>query len=96
MRVVLGIFVLCLAVLSPAPGVEYEHDGMGILRTIIVPALSPLVFLVLMLDVLMSRVKMIESDADTRRTYRTIIIYNVSMAALLVISWMPYFFSLTF
>ena len=95
MRVTLGLFALALVILNPAPGATHTDDGFGVFRTMIVPALSPLVFMVLMLDVLMSRVHMIDADQVTKSRYRRIIFFNLGLAGLLLLSWLPYFLSVT-
>ncbi len=90
LRLVLMAGAAVLVLLLPWPGVE-----AGPVRTVVVPALGPIVFFVLLLDALMSRVNMIEADDRARARYRRCIQADLAAAGVLLLAWLPYFLSRT-
>lgn len=94
LRLVLGLCALVLAVFAPAPGVETQLEGWGLITTSVLPALGPIAFFVLLLDMLMSRVLMIDTDAAGRRRYRAAILFDGSVALILLLSWLPFLLDL--
>ena len=95
LRVFLAAVAALLVLFSPGAGDVEVHEGFGMVRTVLVPALSPIVFMLLMLDALMSRVMMGEAGEDMRRRYRNIIRFNLVVGLLLLVSWLPFFLSTT-
>jgi hypothetical protein len=83
--------VLIALVLIPAPGTRAVYEGWPLVTTVLVPVLAPILFMLLMLDVLMSRVFMTDAEGDARRRLKTAMIVNLLAAALLVIRWLPYY-----
>ena len=94
MRVALTLMAAALVVLVPWPG-PGEDNELGAFRALVVPALSPILFMVLMLDVLMSRVQMADAGGEARNRYRFIIRFELVVALVLALSWLPYFISVT-
>lgn len=90
LRLVLGVLALVLAVFAPAPGIETQLQGWGLITTSVLPALGPIVFFVLLLDMLMSRVLQVDTDAAGKRRYRTAILFDGGMALILLLSWLPF------
>ncbi len=83
--------VLVALVLIPAPGTRAVYEGWPLVTTVLIPVIAPLLFMLLMLDVLMSRVFMTDAEGDARRRLKTAMIVNLLAAALLVIRWLPYY-----
>jgi hypothetical protein len=90
LRLMLAVGVLAMLVLRPVPGTPPEYAGWGMLPTLVVPALVPLFFMVLLLDAIMGTVWLASYPAERRR-YRTVISVSLGMALLLVLWWWPYF-----
>lgn len=97
MRVALLFIALTLAALIPLPGTQLAESGFDVFRSTIVPTLAPIIFMVLMLDVLMSAVQKADADeADhaRRARYRMIIRVHLVTAAILVLASLPFFIDL--
>ena len=91
MRLVLACMALALIILVPVPGTPPAYQGPGLIRTVLVPVLAPILFMVLMLDVLMASVFMIDKRGAARARYRRIQLLNLALAVGLVLFWIPYF-----
>ncbi|NLO80439.1 MAG: hypothetical protein GX093_09080 [Xanthomonadaceae bacterium] len=94
LRLALGLSALVLAVFAPAPGIETRLEGWGLIATGVLPALGPIVFFALLLDMLMSRVLMSDTDAAGRRRYRTAMLFDGAMALVLLLAWLPFLLDL--
>ena len=90
LRLMLVFGALALVVLRPAPGTPPVHAGWDMIPTLVFPALVPLLFMVLLLDVIMSAVQLASHPGEQRR-YRIVIGMDLGMALLLVMWWWPYF-----
>lgn len=90
MRVVLACAALVLIVFVPAPGTAPVYSGWAMIPTIVVPVLAPNIFMVLMLDVMMSSIFMIDKKGAARARYRRIQLINLALAAGMVVFWVPY------
>lgn len=91
LRLVLYVLALSVVILRPAPGTPGDYHGFALARTVLVPTLTPLVFMGLLLDVMMSLVLRSDADGAARLRYRTAIISDLSVALLVVVVWIPYF-----
>ena len=91
MRLVMACMALALIIFVPAPGTPPVYQGVGLIPTVLVPVLTPILFMVLMLDVLMASVFMIDKRGVERARYRMIQLLNLALAVALVLFWVPYF-----
>ncbi len=64
------------------------------MRTLLLPALAPLVWLVLLLDTLMARVMLGSVDDAERARYRFVIRTNLIVVLLVAALWSRYFVAL--
>jgi uncharacterized membrane protein len=94
MRIALGLLAVAMLVSAPKPKTEAVFSGWEMWPTLIVPTLTPIIFMVLMLDALMSRVKMTSVQGDEYRRYRRFVVYNMALGLMLVIYWTPYYLAL--
>jgi len=91
MRQVLACMALALIVFVPAPGTPPVYQGLGMIPTVLVPVLAPILIMVLMLEVLMAGVFMVDKRGAARARYRGILLLNLALAVALVLFWIPYF-----
>lgn len=91
MRALLMCAVLAMLVFVPVPGTSPVYQGWALIPTILVPVLAPILFMVLMLDVLMTSVFMTDKKGALRARYRTILFIELALAAGFVLFWAPYF-----
>mgnify|MGYP001567955275 FL=1 len=61
--------------------------------TVLVPTLTPMIFMVLLLDAIMGAV-LLASRPRERRHYRAVIAIDLTLAAVLALWWWPFFAAL--
>jgi len=91
LRVVMIIFTLIVCVLSRFAGDEVILTGWQVVPTLIAPALAPIVFFVIWLDVLMSWVFKIDAEQTEKQRFVRIITTDLVLVAILSASWFGYF-----
>ena len=91
LRLGLLFFAVLAVVLIPAPGTPAVYTGWPLVRTVLVPVLAPVLFMVLLLDALMARVFLTDAAGAARRRYKAAIVVNLLAAAILLIRWLPYY-----
>ncbi len=95
LRLMLVITGLIVIVINPPPGTPASFETWGFIYTVLLPVLAPMVFMVLMLDALMSRVFMGDTeDRLLKQRFKTIIVTHLLIAAGLVVAWLPYLLAL--
>ncbi|HEX5514080.1 MAG TPA: hypothetical protein VFY81_06770 [Gammaproteobacteria bacterium] len=94
LRLMLGALAVLMVVFAPSSSVEAQRSGWGLIATGVLPALGPMVFMVLLLDMLMSRVFMADADVTGKRRYRRAILFDGAMALLILLSWLPFLLAL--
>ena len=92
LRLILIAFALIIAFLSPEPGIGVNLKGWQVTTTLIAPAIAPLVFMVLMFDFMMCRIRM--SDEEVKNKFRTIGFIELAAALFLFIMWLPFFLAI--
>jgi|GEM_PF-444707 len=94
LRLPLIALALVVVLYRPSPDMTPVYDGWGFVPTVLIPVLSPAIFMVLMLDALMVRVFMADASGGRRTQLRRILIMNLSLGALILLSWAPFFIGL--
>lgn len=94
LRIALLVTSAVALVLIPAPGTRPVYSGWPLVTTLLIPVSTPLLFLLLLLDALMSRVFLIDAVGLDRRRRKTAIVVNLIAAALLLLRWVPYYSAL--
>lgn len=92
LRISLITIAIVLAVLAPEPGTAAARSGWEMIPTLIAPAMAPLVFMVLMFDFMMSRVRM--TDELVRKKFRIISYVELATAFILLLIWLPFFLAI--
>jgi len=91
----LRITLLCTTLLSlsaiPFTDADVRMEGWGLLPDVLVPVVSFILLFILFLDMLMSRVFMIEADEEKRLRFKNIFLLELIQVALLISLWSPYF-----
>ncbi|MFK7815445.1 MAG: hypothetical protein AB8B92_03835 [Gammaproteobacteria bacterium] len=89
LRILLIATALLVAFMSPLPGTDVDLDGWNIVPTTVIPASMPLIFMVLMFDFMMCRIRM--SDEAVRKKFSSIGYIELAAALFLLIMWLPFF-----
>jgi len=77
----------------PFTDTDVRMEGWGLLPDVLVPVVSFILIFVILLDMLMSRVFMIEADQATRQKFKRIFILELLQIISLLVLWAPYFFA---
>ena len=94
LRLLLASTAIIITIFATKAGTSASYEGIEVITSLVIPALTPLIFLVLLLDALMNRVWQIDAADDTRQKYRNIMFVDLLIAGLLFIRWIPYFISI--
>lgn len=94
LRLALLICVVLALVFIPATGVRASFSGWALVTTVLIPVLTPILFLLLLLDALMSRVFLTDTQGVARRRFKRIVLINLLAALVLLIRWLPYYATL--
>ena len=91
LRLALLTMVAVDMILRPVPGSPPDLHGMGVFTDLIVPVLSPILFMLLLLDAIMTGVYMSGMKGEQKIRYRYVLITNLLLAILFIWYWIPYF-----
>ena len=91
LRIKLYALALIVIIFSPLPGTAADYQWPGIVVTVVMPALAPLVFMVVLFDAVMSKV--VASDASSQRGQR-IFLTGLILASIVLLRWLPYLLAL--
>lgn len=81
--------------LSQLVGTRVAYSGWELIPTLIVPALVPIVFFGMLLELMMSTVFLVDAEeADKKARFKTIIKIDVVIIAGLLLFWVPTFMRL--
>ena len=94
LRGIMAVVVVILAVAAPFAGGGVQYTGWRMLPTLIAPAVAPIFFFVLPLDMMMCGVYMSGQSEAERARYRYIIRADLVLWLLLTLAWGAFFFSL--
>jgi hypothetical protein len=94
LRLMLGLLGVIVVIFAPSPDAESQRTGWGLITTGVLPAIGPMVFMVLLLDMIMSRVLMADTDAAGKRRYRRALMFDGALALVILLSWLPFILSL--
>jgi hypothetical protein len=86
--------ILVLVLLRPWADGEMSYSGWSMVPTLIVPALVPILFFVLLLDMIMSRVFMVDAAGAERARFRRILWTEAGVLLILLVSWGSFFLAL--
>ena len=95
LRVVLIIAVIADIILRPEPGAHLSYDGILIVPNLLAPVLSPIFFMLLLLDSIMSMVYRSDKSVEVKARYLTIVVTNLVLAFVLIAYWLPFYLGLS-
>ncbi len=89
LRVTLAVAMILLGAMAPWALARTSYEGWALVTTVIVPALVPIFFFVVLLDIMMCAVFLSSSMGEQRARYRLIIRVELILWALLTLAWSP-------
>ncbi|MGW8227823.1 MAG: hypothetical protein ACWGOW_02930 [Gammaproteobacteria bacterium] len=94
LRAALILVAIITILAKPQAGAEIAYSGWEMVSTLLMPVFAPLIFMLLMLDALMSRVWMSEAEGDERNRLRLVMRVDLVVGLLLLVYWIPFFIAL--
>ncbi len=91
LRVMLMFATLLSLSAIPFTDTNVRMDGWGLLPDVLVPVVSFILVFIILLDMLMSRVFMIEADEAKRSKFNKIFLLELMLIISLLVLWSPYF-----
>ena len=91
LRVMMLIATLLSLSAIPFTNTDVRMEGLGLLPDVLVPVVSFILLFILLLDMLMSRVFMIEADTEKRKKFNQIFLLELLQIVLIISLWSPYF-----
>ena len=85
-----GVIVI---VLLPEPGAQTSVEWPMISTTVIVPALAPMIFMVILFDLVVSKV--VNKGKDNPIPPANFFWVGLAIAIIILLRWLPYLLSLT-
>jgi len=92
LRIALLTTAILLGLFATEPGTAAARSGWEMLPTLIVPAMMPLVFMLLLFDIMMCRIRM--SEDDVREKFANISYIEIAVALFLLLMWLPFFLAI--
>lgn len=93
LRTMLLIATLLSLSAIPFTDTSVRMEGWGLLPDVLVPVVSFILVFIVLLDMLMSRVFMIEADEAKRLKFKKIFLLELSEVVVLLALWSPYFYT---
>ena len=72
-----------------------EHSILSISAGLIVPVMAPILVVVLLLDMIMSRVRAADEPGSSGDLHRAISRFQTILIVIMLVFWIPFFMSLT-
>lgn len=94
LRSFMAVFTLFCVAMSFFSGGETQYSGWLMVPTLIVPAMVPILFFVIWLDVLMSWVFRIDAEGAEKARLGRVMIIDIVLVSVLTLSWIGFFISL--
>ncbi len=83
-----------LVLLLALADTEIAYTGWQALPALIAPVMAPILFVVLLFDIVMSSVHSADNPGKAGERHRRIRRIDVGFVALLLLYWLPFFFNL--
>ncbi len=87
----INILLMLIDVLVPVTTVTEGHSLWWIVTNLVAPVLAPLLAIVLLFDYIMSRVRAADAEGELRSRFIAISRIELSVIALSLLFWVPWF-----
>jgi len=89
LRIALCAVIVALIVAAPFSGGQARYEGLAFVVTVLTPALFVMFVFVLALDLLMTRVFLVDATGEARRRLVRVMKIEASLFTVLLIAWAP-------
>ena len=97
----LGLLRICLlglgivdTLLGPEPGTYAVTEGLEVIPTLIAPAAAPIIMMVILFDVLMSKIRASDAGGEESKKFKRIMWTELLVVAFMAAGWLPYFLTI--
>ncbi len=90
LRISLLTMVAVDLVFRPIPGTPADLEA-AVFTDLIVPIMAPILFMLLLLDSIMTGIYMSSKEGEVKTRYRIVLWTNLLLAAFFIWYWVPYF-----
>ncbi len=80
-----------LALFATPAGTPIQLQGWHTISSLVLPAAAPLVFFVMLFDILMTSMRLSDAEVSDRPRWRRVLVGEILFAALLLGRWVPFF-----
>jgi hypothetical protein len=94
LRIMLTGLVVLLSLFPTSPRTDIGYSGWALITTLLAPAIVPIVFMGLLLDMLMTRVWISSAQGADRNRLKGILIFETLLAIVMLVAWLPFFLSI--
>lgn len=91
LRWMLGGAAIIMMAMRPASGTEAVYEGWAVFPTLLFPSLAPILFMVLLLDAIMSRLLMTSKEGSEKVRLQRAMWTDLIIAGLSLLVWYSYF-----
>ncbi|MDP6140665.1 MAG: hypothetical protein V1245_02590 [Arenicellales bacterium] len=89
LRLMLAAMILMLAAMAPLALARTSYAGWAFATTVVAPALAPIFFFVVLLDMLMCGIFLASAAGAERQRFRFIIWVELVLWVILTVAWLP-------
>ncbi len=89
LRIALCAVVVALIAAAPFSGGQARFEGLAFVLTVLAPALFVMFVFILALDLVMTRIFLVDAKGDTRRRLRRVLRVEGVLFAGLLLAWAP-------
>lgn len=94
LRIKLYTLALIVIVFTPVAGTPADYQWPGIVESVVLPALAPIVFMVILFDTVMSKVVASGADDEQRIRANNICFTGLGLGLIILFRWLPYLLTL--
>ena len=91
LRITLILLVIIDMLLRPEPGTRLAYEGWEMVPGLLAPVMSPILFMLLLLDAIMAMVYRSDKPVEVKARYLIIVMVNIVLAITLLLRWLPFF-----
>ena len=91
LRFVLIAVTIASILLRPELGTKLSYEGWSVVTDLLVPVITPILFMLLLLDAIMAMVYRSDKPVEVKARYMRIVILNLVLAIGLFNYWLPFY-----
>ena len=91
LRYALITAVVVSIILRPELGAKLSYQGWSIVPDLLVPVITPILFMLLLLDAIMAMVYRSDKPVEVKARFLRIVILNLVLAVVLFNYWLPFY-----